>query len=105
MTRSPGIDLTADAIGHESAHAAKSEEILRVSLGLFAHKGFRPIEGSGVEVDEVEGAEDPSDPFPTPEKLLTVEETFGDFAEISDTFFNEDTGTITQIIAQTGKGE
>lgn len=71
----------------------------------FALKGFRPIEGSNVEVDEVEGAEDPSDPFPTPEKLLTVEGTFGDFAEISDTFFNEDNGTITEIIAKTGKGE
>jgi sulfate/thiosulfate-binding protein len=71
----------------------------------FALKGFRPIEGSGVEVDEVEGATEPSDPFPTPETLLTVADTFGDFGEISDTLFNEDDGTVTEIIAKTGKGE
>ena len=71
----------------------------------FALKGFRPLESAGVEVDEVEGAEDPSDPFPAPEKLLTVDETFGGWSEISDEFFDEDTGVITGIIADTGKGE
>ena len=71
----------------------------------FALKGFRPLEGSGVEVDEVEGAEDPSDPFPVPETLLTVEDTYGSWSDISDRFFDEDTGIVSQIIAGTGKGE
>jgi sulfate/thiosulfate-binding protein len=71
----------------------------------FALKGFRPLEGSGVEVDEVEGAEDPSDPFPAPETLLTVADTYGSWSDISDTFFDEDTGIVSQIIAGTGKGE
>jgi len=71
----------------------------------FALKGFRPLEGSGVEVDEVEGAEDPSDPFPAPETLLTVADTYGSWSDISDKFFDEDTGIVSQIIAGTGKGE
>ena len=71
----------------------------------FALKGFRPLEGSGVEVDEVEGAEDPSDPFPAPETLLTVADTYGSWSDISDKFFEEDTGIVSQIIAGTGKGE
>ena len=71
----------------------------------FALKGFRPLEGSGVEVDEVEGAEDPSNPFPEPEQLLTVDATFGSWSDISDKFFDEDTGIVSQIIAGTGKGE
>ncbi|MCU1370816.1 MAG: sulfate transporter, periplasmic sulfate-binding protein [Ilumatobacteraceae bacterium] len=71
----------------------------------FAQKGYRPLEASGAEVDEVEGATDPSDPFPTTEKILTVDETFGGFAEVSDKFFDEDSGIVTGIIADTGKGE
>ena len=71
----------------------------------FALKGFRPLEGSGVEVGEVEGAEDPSDPFPAPETLLTVDEAFGPWSDLSDKFFDEDDGIVTDIIAGTGKGE
>ena len=71
----------------------------------FARKGYRPLEGSGAEVGEVEGATDPSDPFPTPDTIITVDETFGGFAAVSDKFFDEDEGIITGIIAKTGKGE
>ena len=31
----------------------------------YAQSGFRPVV-DGVEIDEVEGANDPADPFPTP---------------------------------------
>jgi sulfate transport system substrate-binding protein len=71
----------------------------------FAQKGFRPLASSGAKVDEVDGATDPSDPFPAPETLLTVDETFGGFAEVSKKFFDEDDGIVTGIIADTGKGE
>lgn len=71
----------------------------------FALKGFRPLEGSGVEVDVVEGATDPSNPFPEVGQLLTVEDDFGSWSELSDTFFDEESGIITQIIAESGKGE
>jgi sulfate transport system substrate-binding protein len=69
-----------------------------------ALKGFRPVI-DGVDVEEVEGANDPSDPFPEPTSLLTVEEDFGSWGELSDTFFDEESGLVTQIIAASGKGE
>ena len=37
----------------------------------YAQSGFRPVV-DGVDVGEVEGANDPSDPFPTPEQLRRV---------------------------------
>jgi sulfate/thiosulfate transport system substrate-binding protein len=70
----------------------------------FALKGFRPVI-DGVEVEEVEGANDPSDPFPEPTSLLTVEEDFGSWGELSDKFFDEESGLVTQIIAASGKSE
>ena len=59
----------------------------------------------GVEFDEVEGANDPSDPFPEVPNLLTVDEDFGSWSELSDKYFDEETGIITQIIAASGKAE
>ena len=70
----------------------------------FALKGFRPVI-DGVEFDEVEGANDPADPFPEVTNLLTVEEDFGSWDELSDRFFDEETGLVTQIIAASGKAE
>jgi sulfate/thiosulfate-binding protein len=70
----------------------------------FALKGFRPVI-DGVEVDEVEGANDLTDPFPEPTSLLTVEDDFGSWGELSDKFFDEESGLVTQIIAASGKGE
>ena len=70
----------------------------------FALKGFRPVI-EGVEYGEVEGANDPSDPFPDVTNLLTVEDDFGSWSELSDKFFDEETGIVTVIIAESGKGE
>jgi len=70
----------------------------------FALKGFRPII-DGVEFDEVDGANDPSDPFPEVTNLLTVDEDFGSWSELSDKFFEEETGLVTLIIAASGKAE
>ena len=87
----------------------KAEEWLDFVLGedgqrQFALKGFRPVI-DGVEFDEVEGANDPSDPFPEVTNLLTVEDDFGSWSELSDKFFDEETGLVTQIIAASGKAE
>lgn len=71
----------------------------------FALKGFRPLESAGVEVDEVQGATDPSDPFPEVEHLMTVQDTFGGWADLSKDFFAEDTGAITKVIAESGKAQ
>lgn len=70
----------------------------------FALTGFRPVI-DGVEYDEVEGANDPSNPYPEVTNLLTVEDDFGSWSELSDKFFDEESGIVTQIIAASGKGE
>jgi sulfate transport system substrate-binding protein len=67
-----------------------------------ALKGFRPVI-DGLEVDEVEGALDPSDPFPEVANLLTVDEDFGSWSELSKTFFDETTGIVTKAIEKSGK--
>ena len=45
----------------------------------FALKGFRPII-DGVEYGEVEGANDPANPFPPSPNLLTVADDFGSWS-------------------------
>jgi sulfate/thiosulfate-binding protein len=70
----------------------------------FALKGFRPVI-DGVEYGQVEGANDPSDPFPEVPDLLTVEDDFESWEALSDKFFDEETGIVTVIIAESGKGE
>jgi sulfate transport system substrate-binding protein len=68
----------------------------------FARKGFRPVI-EDVDYGEVEGANDPSDPFPAVENLLTVADDFESWDALSETFFNEETGIVTRIIAESGK--
>ena len=69
----------------------------------FALKGFRPLSIVDVQVDEVEGANDPKNPFPTVTNLLTVEEDFVSWSDLSKKFFDEENGIITKVIAQSGK--
>jgi sulfate/thiosulfate transport system substrate-binding protein len=75
---------------------------------LYAGFGFRPVAGvDGVEVPEVEGANDPDDPFPAPEQLFTVDGDFGGWNEAADTFFadGEDggpVGIIPRLIEESG---
>lgn len=73
----------------------------------YAQSGFRPVV-DGVEVDEVEGANDPSDPFPAPEQLFTIDDDFGGWATAADEFFGDGEdgnplGIITEIQQETGK--
>jgi sulfate transport system substrate-binding protein len=70
----------------------------------FALKGFRPII-DGVEYGEVEGANDPSDPFPEVTNLLTVDGDFESWDALSDKFFDEENGIVTKAIAASGKSE
>jgi sulfate/thiosulfate-binding protein len=75
---------------------------------LYAGFGFRPVAGvDGVEVPEVEGANDPADPFPAPEQLYTIDDDFGGWAEAADRFFADGTdggtvGIIPRLIEQSG---
>jgi sulfate transport system substrate-binding protein len=61
---------------------------------IFASAGFRPVL-PGVKVGTVQGANDPSDPFPTPAKLITVE-SLGGWGKVNDEFFG-DRGIVTTI--------
>ncbi|WP_426242533.1 sulfate ABC transporter substrate-binding protein [Nocardioides sp. LHG3406-4] len=72
----------------------------------YAKSGFRPVI-DGVAT-EVEGANDPADPFPTPGTLLTIDDDFGGWADAATKFFadGEDGGAlgiIPQLQQDTGK--
>jgi sulfate/thiosulfate-binding protein len=73
----------------------------------YAQSGFRPVV-DGVDVGEVEGANDPSDPFPAPEKLFTIDDDFGGWADAAKKFFNDGEdgnplGIVPQLQEDTGK--
>ncbi|MGD9958400.1 sulfate ABC transporter substrate-binding protein [Nocardioides sp.] len=70
----------------------------------YALFGFRPVV-DGVDLPEVEGANDPADPFPTPGTLLTIDKDFGGWDEANTKFFDEENGIITKLQAETGKTE
>jgi sulfate/thiosulfate transport system substrate-binding protein len=61
----------------------------------FASKGFRPVE-SNVSPGTVQGANDPSDPFPAVKKLTTIAE-LGGWAKVNTEFFDPDNGIVTKI--------
>jgi sulfate transport system substrate-binding protein len=67
----------------------------------YAEAGFRPLVDVG-DV-QVEGANDPANPYPTPAKLLTIDGDFGGWAAAAKKFFDENDGLVTKIQAETGK--
>lgn len=67
----------------------------------FAAVGFRPLDET-VDVGEIEGANDPSDPFPTPTHLQTIADDFGGWSATNKKFFGDD-GLVTRIQQETGK--
>src|SRR3954454_4006713 len=68
----------------------------------YAKQGFRPLDKS-VKVD-IPGANNPSDPFPTPKTLLTIDKDFGGWDEANTKYFDEKTGIVTKLLAESGKG-
>jgi sulfate/thiosulfate transport system substrate-binding protein len=72
----------------------------------FVKYGYRPvIEGV---TGEVEGANDPADPFPTPKVLFTVADDFGGWPAASEKFFadgedGEPLGLVAEVQQETGK--
>jgi sulfate/thiosulfate-binding protein len=98
------------AVTTEAGDAAKS--FLEFMTGTeaqadYAQSGFRPVV-DGVDVGEVEGANDPSDPFPTPEQLWTIDGDFNGWAEAADKYFGDGEdgnplGIITELQQDTGK--
>jgi sulfate/thiosulfate-binding protein len=70
----------------------------------FALTGFRPIV-QGVDTKGVKGAKDENNPFPAPEKLLTVSKDFESWSALSKKFFDEKTGIVNKVIAASGKSQ
>jgi len=70
----------------------------------YATFGFRPVI-EGVTLPEVEGANDPANPFPAPAKLFTIDDLFGGWGVANDEFFDDETGIIPALQAETGKTE
>jgi sulfate transport system substrate-binding protein len=67
----------------------------------YAKQGFRPLD-KAVKVD-IPGANNPSDPFPTPKTLLTIDKDFGGWDEANTKYFDEETGIVTKLLAESGK--
>ena len=66
---------------------------------VFASKGYRPVLG-GVSAGTVQGANDPSNPFPMP-NLKTVAE-LGGWSSVNSKYFDKTNGIITKILAGSG---
>ncbi len=73
---------------------------------LYAQTGYRPL----VDVGDVtvQGANDPSNPYPEPDKLLTVDKDFGGWAVANDKYFGDGTdgsptGILTKILSGAGQ--
>ena len=98
LIQNPAV-LTKDA-----SKAAKSFlSFQRSTAGQtdYAKQGFRPLDSS-IKVD-VKGANDPSDAFPTPKKLLTIDKDFGGWSAADKKYFDDANGLVTKLIAASGK--
>ena len=68
---------------------------------LYAETGYRPLMDVGNV--PVKGANDESNPFPEPKKLLTIDDDFGGWDEANTKFFDENDGILTKIQAEAGQ--
>lgn len=76
-----------------------AKDFLDFALGeqgqeIFASKGFRPVR-PGTTIPTVQGANDPSNPFPQPADLTTIDD-LGGWDVVNDKFFG-DSGIVTKI--------
>lgn len=79
----------------------------------FALKGFRPLgdtplDDLGLTASDIKGAQDPKDPFPEVEHLLTLDKDFGGWAGVKDKLFGDGkdgapVGMVTTSIEKSGK--
>jgi sulfate/thiosulfate transport system substrate-binding protein len=67
---------------------------------IFAEHGFRPLNAS-VKPEQVEGANEPSNPFPAVKKLATIDD-LGGWSEVSKKFFDEENGIVTKVQDSSG---
>ncbi len=86
LIQNPGA-VTKDA--NKAAKAFLDFQLSKDGQTDYAKQGFRPLDDS-IKVD-VKGANDPSDAFPTPKTLLTIDGDFGGWAEANTKYFDEKT--------------
>ncbi|HEY6746872.1 MAG TPA: sulfate ABC transporter substrate-binding protein [Mycobacteriales bacterium] len=67
---------------------------------IFASKGFRPAV-EGVDPGTVEGANDPSKPYPAVAKLTTIAD-LGGWSEVNKKYFDKESGIVTEIAGSVG---
>jgi sulfate/thiosulfate transport system substrate-binding protein len=67
---------------------------------IFASKGFRPAL-QGVDPGTVQGANDPSKPYPTVAKLTTIAD-LGGWSEVNKKYFDKESGIVTEIAGSVG---
>jgi sulfate/thiosulfate transport system substrate-binding protein len=91
--------VTKDA--NSSAKAWLDFQLSKAGQTDYAEQGFRPLDDT-IKVD-VKGANDPSDAFPTPKTLLTIDGDFGGWADANTKFFDENDGILTKIQAEAGQ--
>src|SRR3954470_5280601 len=91
--------VTADASKDADAFLdfQKSDE----GQKLYAATGYRPLTDVGSL--SVKGANDEGDPYPTPEKLLTIDDNFGGWDEANTKYFDDADGILTKLQAQAGQ--
>ena len=105
-----GPALQASVAQAEASDTAKSFLEFMTSADAqadYAQSGFRPVV-DGVDIGDVEGANDPSDPFPTPDQLWTIDGDFNGWGEAADKYFGDGEdgnplGIITELQQETGK--
>ena|SRR5689334_23219592 len=68
---------------------------------LYAETGYRPLVDVGSL--NVEGANDPSNPYPDPATLLTIDKDFGGWDAANTKFFDETKGLFTKLQAEAGQ--
>jgi sulfate/thiosulfate transport system substrate-binding protein len=69
---------------------------------LYAEKGFRPLPNVSVGSVTVQGANDPSNPFPTIQNLMTIDKDFGGWTKADPEYFDDTTGILTKLKAEAG---
>jgi sulfate/thiosulfate-binding protein len=68
---------------------------------LYAETGYRPL--NPIDGLKVDGATDPSNPFPEPGTLQTIDGDFGGWDKANTEFFDENDGILTKIQAEAGQ--
>jgi sulfate/thiosulfate transport system substrate-binding protein len=68
---------------------------------LYGATGYRPLQP--IDGLTVQGANDPSNPFPDPSTLQTIDKDFGGWDSANTKYFDENNGILTKIQAEAGK--